>query len=346
MIRVVVINSIIMAALLALVEVGLRLLGFGYGNAALNDDPLLHHVHPVDYSYLCYDPSGEYGGHEVVFGEKGFRVDETAPEGTQSGQPIWFIGDSFAEAAQVSWAASYPGKTVAALGGAYSAKNMGVPVYSPLLEFLQLKKHLADGDPKPAMAIIQVCWDDASNDDYFVPATTFDAKDEPVKCDGGKPKLLPILFRKSYIFRAIRKAQMGYQNFRENQKHPNRTALDLCTGGFAEPAPVFSDSLRLAKSIQQMHRFLAEKEIPHYFLAIPSKYACLTGDWDKPSFASNFNQFSAEKGLPFIDLIGAFKAASAPPANVLFYDFNYHVNEKGHEIIAQEIVKAIREGRK
>lgn len=342
-IRLLLINALVLLVLLASIEAVFRVLGFGYGNATLNDDPELRHVHPANYSYLSYIPSNEYGGHRVVYDEKGFRVDENGAKNDGQALSAWFLGDSFAEGAQVPWAVSFPAKTMALLGSGLSAQNMGVPVYSPLLEFLQLKKQFANAAHKPKMVFIQLCWDDPKNDDEFSAATTFGPNDEPLKCDGGKPDATSAFFRKFYIVRALRKAQLTYQYFRETKKLAKLPATDPRVRNSVELAPVITDDIRFAKSIMQIHRFLGEKGIPHYFLVIPSKIACVTGDWAAPNFASSFNRFATEKGLPFINLNDAFQAA-ASPQNKLFFEHDVHLNEKGHDLIAREIVKTVNLG--
>jgi hypothetical protein len=52
---------------LALAEAALRLLGIGYGNAPLETHPILHHVHPRNYSFLSYKPNDAYDGVHVYY---------------------------------------------------------------------------------------------------------------------------------------------------------------------------------------------------------------------------------------------------------------------------------------
>ncbi|SVD01981.1 uncharacterized protein METZ01_LOCUS354835, partial [marine metagenome] len=41
-----------------ILEVFLRMLGIGYGNAPANSDPVLHHSHPNNYEFRSYGPNG------------------------------------------------------------------------------------------------------------------------------------------------------------------------------------------------------------------------------------------------------------------------------------------------
>src|SRR5262245_56876908 len=59
---------------LALAEVGLRLLGVGYGHAPLESHPILHHVHPKNYSFLSHTPNNEFGGFYVHYGPDRRRI--------------------------------------------------------------------------------------------------------------------------------------------------------------------------------------------------------------------------------------------------------------------------------
>ena len=56
-----------------IVEIGLRAAGIGFGNSPMEPDPVLHHVHPRNYSFIQQHPSGELGGFEIQYDADGPR---------------------------------------------------------------------------------------------------------------------------------------------------------------------------------------------------------------------------------------------------------------------------------
>ena len=64
--KVILYNAFILLILLFALEVTFRILGFGYENAPLENDDYLHHKNPINYSFKCYTPSKEYGGHNLI----------------------------------------------------------------------------------------------------------------------------------------------------------------------------------------------------------------------------------------------------------------------------------------
>ena len=68
---------------LVAVEVTLRAMGMGFGNSPMEPDPVLHHVHPRNYTFVQQHPSGELGGFEIEYNREGrvFRGSNAAPVG-------------------------------------------------------------------------------------------------------------------------------------------------------------------------------------------------------------------------------------------------------------------------
>ncbi len=337
------INLLILLVLLAIVEGAFRVLGYGYGNAAIDSDPSLHHAHPANYHFVSYAPSKEYGGHSVAFDGEGNRVNPWAAADTCAA-PVWFFGDSFTEAAQVDWTTSFPALAAQAIDSGLVAVNMGVASYSPLLELIQLKKKLGDGSRRPVMAIIQLYSNDPKDDDEYAASAVFNDNDEPMLCYGGQPSRAVKWLRRSYAFRVARRAQLTMAYLRNRQEQPQAAATDLRVGNYVELAPGIADTSRFAKSVRQIDALLKKEGIAHWFVAMPSKYACLTGDWVAPTFSTKFNCWAEDNGLPFINLDPAFCSA-ARAGQKLFFDLDIHLNERGHALVAREIARAVGGGR-
>ena len=49
----------------------LRAMNMGFGNSPMEPDPVLHHVHPKNYSFVQQHPSGELGGFEIEYNGEG-----------------------------------------------------------------------------------------------------------------------------------------------------------------------------------------------------------------------------------------------------------------------------------
>ncbi len=61
--------GLVLAAILS--EIALRAMNMGFGNSPMEPDPVLHHVHPKNYSFVQQHPSGELGGFEIEYNAEG-----------------------------------------------------------------------------------------------------------------------------------------------------------------------------------------------------------------------------------------------------------------------------------
>src|SRR3954452_8964475 len=97
--------SLVLAVVFA--EIGLRVMNMGFGNSPMEPDPVLHHVHPKNYSFIQQHPSGELGGFEIEYNSEG-RVYRGHAAGNSEPPNadcrIALMGDSFVEAGQVPFA--------------------------------------------------------------------------------------------------------------------------------------------------------------------------------------------------------------------------------------------------
>ncbi len=147
------INFIVFLFLLIIVELILRVLGFGYGMSPLEWDSKLHHTHRKNYTYTVDDPEGEFGGITVKYDQFRRRVNEKYLKSTED-KEIWFVGDSFTVAVENSWENSFVGKVETLTNS--RVINFDVPSYSPLLYFIQLNEELTLKSNKPEIVFIQL----------------------------------------------------------------------------------------------------------------------------------------------------------------------------------------------
>jgi hypothetical protein len=111
-------------------EVLLRALDLGYGNAPMLHHPVLHHTHPNNYTFRYHHPGGEHDENMVAYDTQGLVTDPYRPVAPRAPRNadyrIALMGDSFVEAATVSYAQSFAGRLAAAAGEASAVRNYGV----------------------------------------------------------------------------------------------------------------------------------------------------------------------------------------------------------------------------
>lgn len=318
--------------LLVIMEIVFRVMGFGFGYMPFEMDPVLRHVHPKNYEFTIYDQKNEFGGHKITYDDNRRRIPEDGYNLKESQKEIWFLGDSFTEAKEVKWKDSYVGIVDSEVD--VNVLNYGTMGYSPLLYFIQIKNELKSG-LIPDMVFIQLYSNDISDEENYSHQTTFDNNDKPVSCFGGNPSLTKMYLRKSYVMRVARRAQMTTKYLLNKKSEDEENEVD----DFVEHNDPWNENHRFTKSIFQLHSLLNSVGVEHYFFSIPSKYACISGDWVKSSFTNNFNDMALKDSLPFIDLNPAFR--KNPKPKELFFDFDIHCNENGNSAIASELLKKI-----
>ena len=115
---------------LALAEAALRLMGLGFGSSPMEPNSVLHHVHPKSYTFTAQHPSGEVGGFPVEYNDEGRVVrgrsfgEAIAPPSTSC--RVALMGDSFVEAGQVPFPASFAGLLEQAGRSTCAMRNYGV----------------------------------------------------------------------------------------------------------------------------------------------------------------------------------------------------------------------------
>ena len=100
-------------------------------------------------------------------------------------------------------------------------------------------------------------------------------------------------------------------------------------------AIIDSDS-HFCKNILLIKELLESHNIEYYFFAIPSKYACISGNWESANFVKNINQFLLSNNVSFININPSFKNHIHPSS--LFYKKDIHCNERGNLIIAKTLI--------
>jgi len=117
----------------------------------MEPDPYLHHVHPKNYSFVQQHPSGELGGFQIRYDADGRVVRNTplALDIPKNAAPcrIALMGDSFTEAGQVPFEASFAGLLEEAARRSCEVRNYGVRSYSPAIYLVQWTRDVQPWHP-------------------------------------------------------------------------------------------------------------------------------------------------------------------------------------------------------
>ncbi len=319
-------------AIACVLEVGLRILGIGYGNSPLNADPDLHHVHPKDYCFLSHTPSKEFGGFQVCYDQEGYRVGEAPGELPNSGQRrIAFLGDSFTEALQVEWKDSFVG-LFEANAEVSAVRNFGVSSYSPILNLVQAKQVR---EFSPTDVVVQIYENDfADNSNYLKLAEPLSDLSLLERVNAGTPNALVNFLRKSYLARLIRKLQLQLK-FEEENKRVSSEAIEN-----RYIKSISDEQWRVMKaSLVELLRRLGD-DMTVYFTFVPSKQlsmknSCCVTD----SVSQEFKTVISEIGGNYIDLAQRFERVEQQ--NELYFAQDIHWTEAGHAVVYEAIAEAI-----
>ncbi|MEQ1898962.1 MAG: hypothetical protein ABL971_16465 [Vicinamibacterales bacterium] len=315
------------ALTLLLVEAGLRAFGIGYGNAPLEASRYLHHVHPRNYQFLMHNPSGEYGGFLVRFDDKGYRVplgDSNVPR--PGARRIAFMGDSFTEGLQMSWAETYVG-LIEQYDRSVAVRNFGVASYSPVLYCAQLKGDVLEF--KPTDVVLQIYSNDFKDDETYLNKADSQNVHELTRVDGGSSSLAIYLLRYSYVVRLLRKAQLQTKYLIESRNQSS----DKAGRGEAAPTPIGGITRRALEEIQRICR---EHGISLYILMIPSKELVRNGSCcDRDFNYLELQGLSSQLGIEFVDVAPLFAAAAR--TDRLFFPVDDHLTAEGARVMASAI---------
>jgi hypothetical protein len=328
-------NCIVLLILFIVSELVLRTLNIGYRSiASVVESDMYHHEHSKNHKVISEDHTSqnEYGGHLITFDEFGYRISENKTASANN-YSILYLGDSFTEAAQVTYEDSYIGKIDSLTNYKYLGYNLGVSSYSPIMYCLQLKNCLSEKNfRKPRIVYIQIYSNDYRSDSTYAKFANFDSNDVPTRIDGStyRANAMISILRESYLLRSI-KTLLSIIEYKKS----SNSDQEISYTNLVEEAPDIEENSRFSKSILQIDSILNEEKIEHYFLCIPSKYEAVSGDYTKNTFSRKFNMFAKIKNLPFVSLDSAFEYHSNIMKQDLFFEKDIHCNEAGNLVIAK-----------
>lgn len=326
-----VLSSIIVT--LIIIEILLRILGIGYGGSPINSDPILHHVHPANYTFMAYSPVNVHGEHLIHYDEDSLSADpyQTKPKLENIKYRIAFIGDSFTEAVQVPYSDSFVG-ILQSSSTISEIKNYGTASYSPILELLQWREKVIHFQPTHIFVLLYAA--DIREDEGYTIKALYSDEGKLLAVPGlGGGKLVRLL-RKSYLVRLIRKSQLEIKWTIENWGEEKTITED-----YVELNPNISSLT--AGFILTLANEAKESGSNFTLMAVPSKYHLREGKNDTSyiQFSDKLKKWANENSINFIDLVEPFEEASKTGKR-LFLERDVHFDESGHKVVAETLSKA------
>lgn len=326
-------------AAFALAELALRVMGLGFGSSPMEPDPVLHHVHPRSYTFTAQHPSGEVGGFPVEYNSEGRVVRGTAYPGAltppSTSCRVALMGDSFVEAGQVPFPASFGGLLEQAARTTCEVRNYGVRSYSPAIYLVQWTREVRAW--KPSHVFVLVFDNDIREDADYMTHAVMGADGWPTAIQGPSGGWLVSQLRRSYVARFVRMITERITWAWQHQGQDQRQIGDL-----VEENPQLTDLT--AGLIRELNRRIQADGAQMVLMVVPSRYRLLAGGMDKTDddLHKRVKAWAEGEGVRFLDLNQAFERA-ARQGIPLFFRQDIHFTEEGHALAAAVIAHAFPE---
>ena len=327
--------------LLVFAEFILRLVGIGYGNAPMEVNQRLNHLHPKNYEFTSYHPAGEYKEHKIYYDEFGYRVSsKNFSSAKDSTRRIAFLGDGFTEANSVSWNQSFIG-LIEMEKQNLVVRNFGVAGYSPYIYLVQLKNEVKLF--KPTDVVVQILENDFYDDRKYSQRANSKRLSEVKSVSGvvSKKKTLVKILRYSYLARLLRKVQkiIMFKFLNPVRDKSEDFLLNEQSSITKTGKEKTYEAILLLKDLSKM----INAQI--FFFVVPNKKLAMQNQCcESDSLANEFREFSESNNLNFIDLAEVF--GKYPEQSKLFFEKDGHFTPLGHSITAKAISKNLRFGEK
>jgi hypothetical protein len=318
----------------AIAETALRIMGIGYGYAPLESDPVLHHVHPADYYYIAYTPTGEFGGFEIYYDRTRLVADPAAKDNRNEAGAhectVALMGDSFTEAGQVPYRKSFAGLLAGA--GRCTVKNFGTSSYSPMLYLLQWRQWIRR--LHPSLVVVQLYSNDIEDDINYRKLALLDRSGEVTAVPGPGGGWFTRQLRRSYLLRFFRQVQMKirWAMAHRGEKHQ-------VVSGMVEENPAIS---RLSSGLMRKLAGEVRKSGADFAVfVIPSKFRLLHPGsvQGRFQFSDRWKIWAKKYSVRFIDMVKLFEQQNEKGVQ-MFFKQDIHFTENGHRAVAMAIADA------
>lgn len=322
---------------LLIVEGALRAMNLGLGNSPIESDPFLHHVHPRNYRFVQQHPSEELGGFTIRYDAERRVVGDRPAPGPAGDPPcrIAFMGDSFTEAGQVRYEASFVAILQERAAGRCEVRNYGVRSYSPAIYLVQWAREVSAWQPTHVFVLL--FGNDVGDDRTYLQSASLDGSGYPTAVRGPDGGWLTAQLRRLYLARYIRATFLKWQWRREHEGLPVWTV-----GGQAEENPDWADPS--AAFVLELNSRVNSAGAQLVLMAVPSRYR-LVGDGTvavgELDFHEKVRRWAVARSIRFLPLAPTFEAAGRDPRPYFLADI--HFTEAGHRLAADAITNGYPE---
>ena len=319
------------------VEISLRFAGIGYGNAPIELDQRLHHLHPRNYEFVSYHPGGEYIGHKIFYDELGYRVKSKNPvlRKDDTIRRIAFLGDGFTEANSVSWVQSFVG-IIESENSNLSVRNFGVASYSPVIFLVQMKNEVKLFQPTDV--VVQIFANDFNNDKEYLKRANSETLSE-IKTVSERASIrdkVTKILRYSYLARLVRKLQQQLIFLSLNKSNSSQHSLlnKVVLTNENEKKQTYEAILLLKDFADKINARI-------FFFVVPNKQLTLQNQCcESDTLAVGFYNFTKAHNLNLIDIPKAF--SNYPDQSNLFFERDVHFTSEGNLVAAEAISNKLR----
>ena len=319
------------------VEISLRFAGIGYGNAPIELDQRLHHLHPRNYEFVFYHPGGEHIGHKIFYDELGYRVKSKNPVVRKDDtiRRIAFLGDGFTEANSVSWAQSFIG-IIESKNSNLAVRNFGVASYSPVIFLVQMNNEVKSFQPTDV--VVQIFANDFNNDKEYLEKANSETLSE-IKTVSERANIrdkVTKILRYSYFARLVRKVQQQLIFLSLNKSNSSQHSLLNKVVLTKE-----NEKKQTYEAILLLKDFADKINARIFFFVVPNKQLTLQNQCcESDTLAVEFYNFTKTHNLNLIDVPKAF--SNYPDQSNLFFERDVHFTAEGNLVTAEAISNKLR----
>jgi hypothetical protein len=243
---------------------------------------------------------------------------------------IALMGDSFTEAGQVPFEASFAGLLEEAARHSCEVRNYGVRSYSPAIYLVQWTRDVQPWHPTHVFLLL--FGNDVREDVTYLSTATMASTGFPTAIRGPDDGWLFALLRRSYLARFVRmvgmRASWTLEHGNEDQWTVGGVVEEHPDWGGPTPGLVAEINQRVTASGAQL-----------IVMAVPSRYL-LMGDGKIAIQGRDFHQtvkaWTESQGIQFLDLHSPFERA-ARAGVPLFFLQDIHFTAEGNALVAATI---------
>ena len=316
------------------VEISLRFAGIGYGNAPIELDQRLHHLHPRNYEFVFYHPGGEHIGHKIFYDELGYRVKSKnlVVRKDDTVRRIAFLGDGFTEANSVSWVQSFIG-IIESKNSNIAVRNFGVASYSPVIFLVQMNNEVKSFQPTDV--VVQIFSNDFNNDKEYLKKANSETLSE-IKTVSERANIrdkVTKILRYSYFARLVRKVQQQLIFLSLNKSNSSQNSLLNKVVLTNE-----NEKKQTYEAILLLKDFADKINAQIFFFVVPNKQLTMQNQCCESDTLAV--EFTKTHNLNLIDIPKAF--SNYPDQSNLFFERDVHFTAEGNLVTAEAISNKLR----